>query len=116
MADGDQLGNSAITFKNQKVDQHTIGLYGKFRVTRLDGRGLQGQDRADAEYYVIDLKYAKEAQEAVLAIVEALRDDFPTLAEDLDRVMSRLHGEDWEDATLDKQLARHGINPDLGEP
>lgn len=59
------------------------GLYGKFRVERVDGRDQPGGDKADAAYFVLDYVHDRYAQRAVLAYADACAAELPELASDL---------------------------------
>lgn len=61
------------------------GLYGKYTVLRNDGRDKPGGDRADADYFVLDLTHDKYAIAALSAYIDALRADgaYPELVDDL---------------------------------
>lgn len=63
------------------------GLYGKFRVSRVDGRDAPGGDRADAYYFVLDRTYDPYALPALEAYAGACYDELPELSEDLKRII-----------------------------
>lgn len=66
-------------------EQKKIGSYDKFRVTRRDYRDLPNGDRANADYFVLDLTYDKFALTALQAYAVACREEYPLLSEDLFR-------------------------------
>ena len=60
------------------------GLYGKFVVTRTDGRDAFGEKHDGCDYFVLDLTHDKHAIPAVLAYADACeRDGYTELARDL---------------------------------
>lgn len=59
------------------------GLYPKYTVYRNDGRDQEGQDRASAEYFVLDLKNDPYARSAINAYIRACKKEYPALAKDL---------------------------------
>lgn len=59
------------------------GLYGKFNVTRTDGRDQPGGDRADAEHFVLDLVHDQFSAVALLAYAEACQHEYPDLSRQL---------------------------------
>lgn len=64
------------------------GLYGKFNVSRVDGRDAPGGDKAGAYYYVLDLTHDPFARVALAAYAHACEGDFPLLAADLRRYLA----------------------------
>lgn len=63
-------------------DKHR-GLYGKFKVERMDGRSAPGRKHHNCDYYVLDLTHDKYAPYAIAAYAMACRKEFPLLAGDL---------------------------------
>ncbi len=59
------------------------GLYKKYIVYRTDGRDGPGQDKCNAEYFVLDLMNDKYALEALDTYVRACEEKHPQLAKDL---------------------------------
>lgn len=59
------------------------GLYGKYFVSRIDGRDNADGDRKDAEYFVLDIIYDPHAREALDRYIRSCRDEHPKLAKDL---------------------------------
>ena len=64
------------------------GLYGKFNVTRTDGRSAPGEKHENCMYFVLDLTHDKHALPAIEAYIKSCGSQFPYLAEDL-RVIAR---------------------------
>lgn len=62
-------------------------LYSKFDVQRADGRDLQGGDRQDARYFVLDLTYDPFAMAALEAYANQCQRLYPALAADLFRIV-----------------------------
>ena len=60
-----------------------VGLYGKFNVTRTDGKSEPGQRHHNCDYFVLDLSHDPHALPAIAAYANDCRDRFPKLAEDL---------------------------------
>jgi hypothetical protein len=59
------------------------GLYGKFRVARVDGRDQPGGDKADARYFVLDYVNDENARAALMLYADLCEDELPALAADL---------------------------------
>lgn len=59
------------------------GLYGKFRVTRADGRDGMGEKHEGCQYFVLDLTHDKFAGAAIAAYAGACERESPVLAKDL---------------------------------
>lgn len=79
-----------------EAEAASVGLYGKFRVERSDGRDRPGGDKADAEYFVLDYVNDPHARIAVRAYIDSLKGsgDEPQLAADLSSALGktrRLH-------------------------
>lgn len=64
-------------------DQRTTGLYGKFHVSRNDGRDQPGGDRHGADYFVLDLTHDKHTPAALEAYALSVASEYPQLAADL---------------------------------
>lgn len=64
-------------------DQRDKGLYGKFRVSRVDGRDRPGGDREDAGYFVLDYVHDPYARAALEAYADACEEEYPFLARDI---------------------------------
>ena len=74
---------TALANRNTTTPATEQGLFGKFHVSRLDGRDAPGGDRHGARYFVIDLDNDPHATPALRAYAEACEDDYPLLAQDL---------------------------------
>ena len=59
------------------------GLYGKFKIERMDGRSEPGQKHDGCSYFVLDLTHDPHAIPAIRAYAESCEADFPNLAWDL---------------------------------
>lgn len=56
------------------------GLYGKFKIERVDGLSEPGQKHDGCSYFVLDLTHDPHAIPAIRAYVESCEADFPNLA------------------------------------
>jgi hypothetical protein len=65
------------------MDQKTTGLYGKFHVSRVDGRDQPGGDKENARYFVLDYVNDPYAKYALMRYASACTPEYPELAEDL---------------------------------
>lgn len=70
------------------------GLYRKYRVERTDGTSAEGQKHHGCEYFVLDLTHDRFAREALTAYARACADEYPTLANDLQRKLG------WSNETV----------------
>ncbi len=70
--------NAPTTSINQQ-----LGLIKKFNIARIDGRDLEGGDRAKADYFVLDLTHDIHAVPAIAAYAKACAPAYPLLAADL---------------------------------
>ena len=61
------------------------GIYNKFKVERTDGKSAPGEKHDNCEYFVLDLTHDKYAAPAIKAYALACRDEFPVLADELER-------------------------------
>lgn len=68
----------------------TRGLYGKFRVDRVDGRSDIGEKHYGCEYFVLDLTHDRHALSALTAYANSCEAEYPLLAEDLRKIIFRL--------------------------
>jgi len=59
------------------------GLYGKFNITRTDGRSDFGEKHYNCSYFVLDLSHDKFSVSALRAYAEACKAEYPQLAKDL---------------------------------
>lgn len=66
------------------MSDKTKGLFGKFYVTRKDGRDRPGEKHDGCEYFVLDLTHDPHAIPAIRAYAKSCRADYPALAADLD--------------------------------
>ena len=67
----------------------TRGIYGKFRVERVDGKSAAGQKHESCEYFVLDLTHDPHAYAAIVAYADSCRVEYPLLAEDLKEMAFR---------------------------
>jgi len=65
------------------TDQRRTGLYGKYRVTRNDGRDAPSGDRVGASYFVLDATFDPYALPALATYAESCRAEYPNLALDM---------------------------------
>lgn len=65
------------------MNQHEMGLYGKFEVRRLDGTDAPGGKHEHSEYFVLDLTCDPFARCALATYALACAKEYPKLAEDL---------------------------------
>lgn len=73
-----------------RKESRARGLYPKFDVQRLDGKGRAGQAHYRCEYLVLDLTHDKHAIAAILAYATACEYENPLLALDLRAKAARL--------------------------
>ncbi len=59
------------------------GIYKKYEVSRTDGSSKEGGKHADCQYFVLDVTHDKFAEAALTAYIEACKDEYPQLAQDL---------------------------------
>ena len=59
------------------------GLYGKFNVSRVDGRDAPGGVKAKADYFVLDIEHDPFARQALAVYAHACSTEYPVLAADL---------------------------------
>jgi hypothetical protein len=62
----------------------TRGIYGKFKIERIDGSSAPGGKHAGCFYFTLDLDHDPHAKPALKAYAESCRADYPKLAADLD--------------------------------
>jgi len=65
------------------IDQHQLGLYKKFNVTRTDGKDAPGGKHEADEYFVLNLTTDKNAIPAIATYADACEAEYPMLAADL---------------------------------
>jgi hypothetical protein len=73
---------NAITEK-AVLDQHHVGIYHKFNVTRTDGSSEPGGKHHGDEYFVLNLTTDMHALPALKAYAKSCAHDYPVLAADL---------------------------------
>jgi hypothetical protein len=66
-----------------KQDNTKKGLYGKFIVSRTDGKSGIGEKHYLCDYFVLDLTHDKFALPSMRAYIQACEKEYPKLAEDL---------------------------------
>lgn len=59
------------------------GLYGKYRIERVDGSSMPGRKHEACQYFVLDLTHDKHALPALEAYAISCQDEYPLLARDL---------------------------------
>ncbi|ADE12175.1 hypothetical protein [Sideroxydans lithotrophicus] len=64
-------------------DQHQLGLYHKFNITRTDGKDAPGEKHHGDEHFVLNLTTDKNAILAIVAYADACEAEYPLLAADL---------------------------------
>ena len=67
--------------------QQEKGLYGKYYVNRVDGRDKAGGDKSNANYFVLDLTHDPFAVPALKAYIQACRETYAALANDLEKLV-----------------------------
>jgi hypothetical protein len=65
------------------IDQHQRGLYGKFNVSRTDGKDAPGERHYGDQYLVLNLTTDKHSIPAILSYIESCESEYPALAADL---------------------------------
>ena len=65
------------------IDQHQLGLYEKFKITRTDGKDAPGGKHEHDQYFVLNLTTDKNAIPALAAYADACEADYAQLAADL---------------------------------
>jgi hypothetical protein len=68
------------------MNDHERGLYGKYKVERLDGSSGVGGKHEECRYYVLDLEHDPHAKPAILAYAKSCQKYYPKLAADLRRL------------------------------
>lgn len=59
------------------MDKHTTGLYGKFNVTRTDGKSAPGQRHHGCDYFVLDVTHDPHAKPALAAYANSCEVEYP---------------------------------------
>ena len=62
------------------------GMYDKFLVARNDHKDELGQKHYGCKYFVLDLTHDKYAMAAMLAYAKACRKEYPSLADDIEKM------------------------------
>lgn len=65
------------------------GIYRKFEVNRTDGTSAPGQKHYGCEYFVLDVDHDPFAIAALRAYADACEKEYPLLAEDIRKKISR---------------------------
>lgn len=65
------------------IDQHQLGLYGKFNISRTDGKDAPGGSHEHDQYFVLNLTTDKHSIPAALSYIESCESEYPALAADL---------------------------------
>ena len=65
----------------------TKGLYRKYDVRRTDGSSEPGQKHHGCEYFVLDVTHDPHAVAALKAYADSCRNEYPLLADDLDKIV-----------------------------
>ena len=66
------------------MDKKSLGLYGKFNVTRTDGKDTPGNKHENCQYFVLDVTHDPHAKPALLAYADACEaDGYGALASEL---------------------------------
>lgn len=63
----------------------TRGLYHKFDVKRTDGESRPGGNHDGCDYFVLDLTHDPHAVPALKAYAVSCRENYPLLADDIER-------------------------------
>ncbi len=64
------------------------GLYGKYRIEKVDGTPVDPR----AVYFTMRLDTDRHARVAIWAYIESCREDEPDLARDLEKVLRKIEG------------------------
>jgi hypothetical protein len=70
-------------------DMHK-GLYQKYKISRTDGRDKPGEKHHGCAYFVLDMNHDPHARAALKAYADSCRSTRGELAEDLDRLVTRV--------------------------
>ncbi len=65
------------------TDQHKLGIYHKFNVTRTDGTDAPGGKHHGDQYFVLNVTYDRHAIPALRAYADSCATEYPALAADL---------------------------------
>jgi hypothetical protein len=72
------------------MDKTKMGLYGKFRVERTDGKSAPGEKHEGCRYFVLDLDHDPFALPALRAYERACAARYPALSQDLTLEIARM--------------------------
>jgi hypothetical protein len=72
---------------NEPIDDVRAGLYGKYRVARLDGSSAKGGKHEHCRYFVLDLAHDGYSFAALKAYADACRVAYPQLSADLEKLL-----------------------------
>jgi hypothetical protein len=70
------------------MNKEKMGLYGKFQVSRTDGKSEPGKKHANCNYFVIDITHDPFALPALKAYAKACAEEYPILSKDLKEIVS----------------------------
>lgn len=65
------------------IDQHQLGLYNKFNISRTDGKDAPGEKHHGDQHFVLNLTTDKHSIPALAAYADACAAEYPKLADDL---------------------------------
>lgn len=77
------------------------GIYNKFRVTRVDGRDIEGQKHFGCFYFVLDTVHDPHAIPALKAYAKSCENEYPLLAKDVREVIKK-YDIGWVRTDLDR--------------
>lgn len=68
------------------------GLYGKYKVERIDGKSGPGQKHEECDYFVLDINHDPHARKALQAYIDSLywSREYPELMKDLNYKLNGL--------------------------
>jgi hypothetical protein len=72
------------------MNDKKLGLYGKYRVERLDGSSAIGGKHEGCNYYVLDIEHDKYALPSLKAYADACQAEYPLLAEDILKLIKNM--------------------------
>jgi hypothetical protein len=76
------------------ADKKDIGLYGKFKVERTDGKSAPGEKHHGCDYFVLDLTHDPYARAALATYARECEVEYPALHDDLLRKLGWASPED----------------------
>jgi hypothetical protein len=71
------------------IDQHQLGLYNKFNISRTDGKDAPGGKHEGDKYFVLNLTTDKHSIPALATYADACNDEYPVLAADLRAMIAK---------------------------